>query len=489
MKKLFFLPLAVLALLGGSASPAVEARAADGLTLKVYSWEDYIYEQEEATDAESVIAQFETWATAKYGETVTVEYSTFDTNETMYNQVAGLGESFDLICPSEYMIQKMAREGLLLKYDMTGGVYDRLPNYEAYASKYLRNRLEGISISGDDTLDEYAAGYMWGTMGLIYNPNEVAAEDMTSWSVLWDTDYRKQASVKDSMRETYLVGLIETFKPELEALKTQYELDGNVATYNAGLTDILNRRDATSVASVEATLKELKQNIYGLEVDSGKNDIVTGKVDINVAWSGDAVYSMDIAEEPEDENEKVYLNYSVPEEASNVWFDGWVMPIGSQTELSQDFVDFLSDPEKACLNMDYIGYTSFIAGDEVLARVEDVYGDSTGEASIDLTYFFDGTVTSGADMVIETAELGRQFQAQYPSEDIITRCIVMEDFGTDNALVVEMWSNFKATTLSAGVYIGIGVAAMVVVAIGVYFFLKNKKSKRQQRRKANAAKK
>lgn len=486
MKKRFYLALATLGLLGGLVSAPTAVHAADGLTLKVYSWEDYIYEQETEADPLSVVDQFEAWASAKYGQTVTVVYSTFDTNETMYNQVAGLGESFDLICPSEYMIQKMAREGLLEKYDMTGNVYDALPNYETYASKYLRQRLEGINVSGSDTLNEYAAGYMWGTMGLIYNPEEVDPADMTSWSSLWNPTYHKQSSVKDSMRDTYLVGLIETYKAELETLKSEYEASTiDAATYNAGLTEILNRRSAEDVAAVETTLKALKENIYGLEVDSGKNDIVTGKVNINVAWSGDAVYSMDIAE---DEEGKI-LNYSVPEEASNVWFDGWVMPTGSNTDLAQDFVNFISAPEIACLNMDYIGYTSFIAGDEVLARVNDVYGDPEGTESIDLTYFFDGTVSGGADMVIETAELGRQFEAQYPSEETITRCIVMEDFGADNTRVVEMWSNFKATTLTVGAYIGIGAGVLVIAAVGLYFFLQKKKSKRHQRRKAKGAQK
>ncbi len=486
MKKLFYLPLAVLALLGGLSSPMSEAHAAVALTLKVYSWEDYIYEQEVESDPESVIAQFEAWASAEYGQPVAVSYSTFDTNETMYNQVAGLGESFDLICPSEYMIQKMAREGLLEKYDMTGAVYDALPNYETYASKYLRNRLDAIEVNATDSLSDYAAGYMWGTMGLIYNPENVDIADMTSWSSLWSEDYFKKSSVKDSMRETYLVGLIETYKDELTTLKAQYEASTiDAEAYNAALTEILNRRGEDDVFAVEETLKALKKNIYGLEVDSGKNDIVTGKVDINVAWSGDAVYSMDIAEEEEDK----ILNYTVPQEASNIWFDGWVMPTGANTELAQQFVNFISDPTIACLNMDYIGYTSFIAGDEVLARVEDVYGDPEGAESIDLTYFFDGTVASGADMVIETAELGRQFEAQYPTEETITRCIVMEDFGTDNARVVEMWSNFKATTLSVGAYVGIGIGALVIVAIGVYFFLQKKKSKRHQRRKAKGAQK
>jgi len=479
MKKTKFLLASVLlGLLASSGSHAVVTKAA-GLTLKIYNWADYIYEQDLETDPASVIAQFEAWATIEYGQTVTVSYSTFDTNETMYNQVAGLGEDFDLICPSDYMIQKMGKEGLLEKFN-----YANLPNYTANASPYLVNRLDNIAV-GTDKLSDYMAGYMWGTMGLIFNPEEVLPADMTSWASLWSSTYYKESSVKDSMRDTYLVGLIYTYRDEINALKAQYEASTiDAETYNAQLTEILNRRSDEDLAAVLTSLKALKENIYGLEVDSGKNDIVTGKININVAWSGDAVYSMDVAEEEADK----ILNYSVPEEGSNIWFDGWVMPLGANTDLAEDFVNFLSDPAIAILNMDYIGYTSFIAGQDVLDRVNELYGTATGD-DVDLSYFFSGTVDVSSSMVITSDTIGRQFSAQYPDLETITRCVVMEDFGVDNDKVVEMWSNFKATTLGLAAYLGIGAAILVAIGIGVYFFLRQKKSQRHLRQKAKTKKK
>ena len=122
--------------------------------------------------------------------------------------------------------------------------------------------------------------------------------------------------------------------------------------------NILNRTDDDTIEKVEQALIDAKKNVFGFEVDSGKNDMITGKININFAWSGDAVYAIDEAEEQE-----VYLNYSVPQEGSNIFFDGWVMPKGANTTLAEAFVNYISMPENACANMDYVGYTSVIAGD------------------------------------------------------------------------------------------------------------------------------
>ena len=197
-------------------------------------------------------------------------------------------------------------------------------------------------------------------------------------------------------------------------------------------------------------LKEMKKNVYGFEVDSGKSDIVTGKVSINFAWSGDAVYSLDVAEE---ENE-VYLNYQVPEEGSNVWFDGWVMPKGANKELAQSFVNYLCDPKIAVRNMNYIGYTSSIVGDEIIDMIDDWYGAESEETAVemDLTYFFGDTVEKNEEgkvlLSVDEHYIGRQFTAQYPDFETITRCGVMEDFGVKNEAVLAMWANFKANELS-----------------------------------------
>jgi hypothetical protein len=231
---------------------------------------------------------------------------------------------------------------------------------------------------------------MWGTLGLVFNPEyhvfeergfskEKVIEDMSTWSSLWNEDYKNTISVKDSMRDTYAIGVIETYKEELALCREQY-LNGQISAdeYNKQLTSIFNRCSRENISDVEKTLSSLKNNVFGLEVDSGKQDIVTGKIGINFAWSGDAVYSIAQAADPEQVSEPFDLLYSIPELGSNIWFDGWCMPKDNtrseaQYELAHLFINFISMPENAAQNMSYIGYTSFVGGDEILELVRDWY--------------------------------------------------------------------------------------------------------------------
>ena len=341
-----------------------------GLVLRVYNWQDYI---DEGIDDDgqkigtSVMEEWQNWYYETYGEKVEVVYDTFETCETMMNTLKTGKTTYDLICPSEYTIQKMIRLDMLDKYDYN--LKDKngnliMDNYH-YVSPYL------IDLFNDKGWNDYAVPYMWGTMGFIYNPENVKEEDVKHWSILWDENYNNMATAKDSIRDTYVVGVMHVYYDELMALRSDWE-SGKITqeqyTKQVGL--IMNRCDDETLLKVEKALKEMKDNVYGFEVDSGKSDIVTGKVSINFAWSGDAVYSLDVAEE---EN-GVYLNYEVPEEGSNVWFDGWVMPKGANKELAQSFVNYLCKPNIAVRNMNYIGYTSSIVGDDIIDMIDDWYG-------------------------------------------------------------------------------------------------------------------
>lgn len=472
MKKTMIVALAALGFLVGCQPANNEA----DLTLRVYNWGGYIYEQESDEDPLSVIDQFEAYYEQTYGQTVEVEYSTYDVNETAYSQISKLNRQFDLVAPSEYMIQKMMAEDLLVPFDREpDGSYTYLPNYNEFASPYLKDIFENLLV-GTEPLADFAAGYMWGTVGIIYDPEIIDPEDATSWQVLYDTDYAKKATIKNSMRETYMIGVIDVYELELEDARQDY-LDGIItaSAYNDIISEIINRSDTDTIAAVEESLRELKANSYGLEVDSGKNDIASGKIGMQVSWSGDAVYSMDLVEEESNKE----LEFVVPEEAGNIWFDGWVMPNGAQTRLAQEFVNFLSDPEIAILNMDYIGYTSFIAGQDVLDRVQDM-GDPEGDFELDLTYFFEDTVDPLADMTVTTIE-NRQLHTQYPDSETITRSAVMRDFGDDTEAVVELWSRIKTSTVDPVTIVVIAGVAIILIGVGMYFFFKKKTSKRGRR--------
>jgi spermidine/putrescine-binding protein len=353
---------------------------------------------------------------AKYGQ-VKVIYETTDTNETMFNEIQTGKAHYDLICPSDYMLQKLLANDYLVPMDR-----NKLPNYQSFVSPYMKERLDNITAVNEVTnieysLSEYTAGYMWGTLGLVFNPNyelflnrelknyeessldkaviidEIVSgiiEDMSSYSSLWSKKYNKGISVKDSMRDTYAIGVLESHKEDLQEARNKY-LNGLISSseYNKEVSDLMNDITPETINNVTNLLSSLKNNVFGLEVDSGKQDIVTGKIGINFAWSGDAVYSIYQASDTEQVSDPFDLLYSVPELGSNIWFDGWCIPKNEnrsdlQYDLAHEFVDFLSHPYNAAQNVDYIGYTSFVGGPEMLDLYRDYYDNRT-----DLIYRFD----------------------------------------------------------------------------------------------------
>ena len=483
--------------------------------LRVLNWEDYIYlnDPENGYDAKDLVEQFEDFIMETEGVEVSVVYDTFDTNETMLNSLQTGKSVYDLVCPSDYMIQKMIVNDMLEPLD---DIAIKVPNYDQYASPYLKDIYANLEATNSVTntthsVSEYAVGYMWGTFGILYNPTystfasrdisfETVLEDMEDWNSLWDTKYKDTISIKDSMRDTYSVGIMRVFDEEIRQLQDGYLDDSKPEydpdEYNEQLTNIFNRSDEATVASVKEELLTSKENIYGFENDSGKQDIVTGKIGINLAWSGDAVYAMDQAEEEIDTE----LYYSIPETGGNIWFDGWVMPKSDSLnkELAQKFLNFVSDPVNAAQNMDYIGYSSFIGGEDINALVHEWYdiredewetpidewkvtNDVTDELiAYDLTYFFGDTVNTETIIYIEEDSVGRQLYAQYPDSDLISRLSIMRDFGDNNRYVLAMWEEFKASTLPGWAIALIIIGGLAVVGFGGFFIYRKQRTKKNR---------
>lgn len=401
----------LLLLLSPSLASCGGAGESGGINLRVLNWEDYIGEYELEADFDNdgefetypdVISAFEAYEWIVNGKKVNVIYDTFDTNETMLSSLKTGKSTYDLICPSDYTIQKMMSQGMLVPFEEGS-----TPNYDASASPYLSGQMDYIT-ADDGTgeqipISRYSRGYMWGTLGVLYNPAKVSEEtgveedavkfDMADWNSLWDSKYHGQMSIKDSMRDTYSVGIMKLFDEEVKNaildsgyydenldLKDGVDINSVIDKITADplyleMDRVFNLSDEETVGKVEDVLLELKSNVFGFEVDSGKDDIVKGLIGMNLAWSGDAVYSMDRGENEADET----IYYSVPKTGGNIWFDGWVMPKSDSLhqEEAQEFVDFLSRPDIATMNMDTIGYTSFIAGEEVLNLVRNWYDPRT----------------------------------------------------------------------------------------------------------------
>jgi spermidine/putrescine transport system substrate-binding protein len=504
----------IVSLLSLSSCAGAGSDTNDTVYLHVYNWADYIYQNDPEggyTDPD-MINQFEDYINtdehkALYGlkKNVKVVYDTFDTPETMYNELKLNKTSYDMMCPSDYMIQKLALnlDGLtstrIQKID-----YSRLINYSKYVSPFLTDNLKAVNISETDTtkgtLYDYAVGYMWGTLGLVYNPGAVTLQDKgyteeqvindfsdpEAWNLLWNNDdYAHIASIKDSIRDTYSMGIMHVFSDEFKKLSADYSSGAlTKEEYKSKMNSIFNRSDKDTVAKVQSALIALKDRIYGFEVDTGKTDIVTGKVGVNLAWSGDAVFSMDQADEYDQ-----HFYYALPSLGANIWFDGWCIPesvSGDHLSAVYAFLDFLSMPKNAAANMNYIGYTPFIAGDEVLSQVHDWYDteETEGVVDYDLSYFFNGTLNDlESDPIIHTDEeqTKRQLHAQYPEANEIDHLCIMKDFGINNDSIVAMWENVKVNPLPVWVTVIVLASIILFLAyLGSYGLIRKAKLKHRR---------
>ncbi len=444
---LFFIIISCLTF-GGCSNATTENE------ITVFSWEDYMDLGSNGMDGEpaveGLIEKFEREKGVK------VNYRTFATCEAMYNELIKAPKACDLICPSEYMILKMKDEGLIQSYSMP-------QNYIAYGSPYIKSVFDGLGLNVNAT-ETYAVGYMWGTMGLIYNADKYTASDFDSWyNMLTNDDFIGKMTIKDSLRDSYILALALVYKDELNTLNATYP-DKNDAVYKEKIKEIFNRTDQETIDKAGEKLSELKTRLHSFEVDGGKTDLLTGKIDVNFAWSGDAVCAM------ADESRTVELGYAVPKEGSNVWFDGWVMTKDADVDNSIEFLNFLCEPENAIRNMEYIGYTSCIAGDDVFNYVAESYGEDEGE-EIDLTYFFDPTSPAGTYAVTVSNPNGELF-AQYSDAETISRCAVMKNFSDEELERLDkMWTKVKLITLSttALILIAVGIV-LIILAIALFVF-------------------
>lgn len=463
------------------------ADSEETVLLRVCNWEEYIdlggWDDDEVIDLESgdifgensLIDDFTEWFNGTHDFKVKVEYSTFGTNEDLYNRLS-LGDVYDLVCPSDYMLMKLIAEGNFVEY--TDSFWDTADEENYYANNVSRY-IDGADGEGIFNKEEYAwhkkaACYMWGTTGLVYNPAEVTEEDVSTWQILLNENYDKRVTVKDNVRDAYFA--------TLGIINGEILSSGNLQEDE--LSGILNDTSPETVSKAEDVLKKIKENVYSFETDSGKSDMVTGKVVANYQWSGDAVFIMD---EAEADGQGTELWYSVPGECTNLWFDGWLklkngVDWNEKRETAAEaFVNFLSRPDNAVRNMYFVGYTSAIADDTVFEYMEWNYG-AEEDAEVypyDLSYFFGDEKYLDADISVfgfdgEDVNRGRQLFAQYPPQNVIKRSVVMLDFGDKLADINQMWINVRCPDLKdfspVAVGVAAGIAALAAIGVCLYVF-------------------
>ena len=244
---------------------------------------------------------------------IKVDYSTYDTNEIMYQKLKSNPGSYDLVIPSDYMIEKMIKEDMVEKID-----FNNIPNYQ-----YIDDEFKNLSY---DPNNEYSVPYMWGTIGIIYNP-DIVTDPVDSWDILWNTKYdNKQLIMFDSMRDTLAIGL----------KKLGYSI---------------NSINPDEIAAATEVLIEQKRTMDPLYyVDEVKDKMITEEAAIAPVWSGDAAYI--ISENPK-------LKFAIPDEGTNKWFDAMVIPKNAKNkENAEKLINFLCAPENALQNVEYIQYST-----------------------------------------------------------------------------------------------------------------------------------
>ena len=278
---------------------AQESNMMNSEKVVVYNWGEYL-------DPE-VLTLFEQ-------ETgIDVVYEEFETNEIPYPKISSGAIAYDVICPSDYMIQRMIENNLLAEIN-----FDNIPNVKNIGKDYMEQSRQF------DPENKYSVPYCWGTVGILYNKTMVD-EPITSWSVLWDEKYKDNILMQDSVRDAFGVTL-------------KY------------LGYSLNSTDLDELTEARDLLIKQKPLVQAYVIDQVRDKMIGNEAAIGVIYSGEAIYTQ--MENPD-------LEYVIPEEGSNIWIDSWVIPKNAENkENAEKFINFLCRPEIALMNFEYITYST-----------------------------------------------------------------------------------------------------------------------------------
>jgi len=431
--------LFLLAVIISTSLHSNKCKAADderSKVLKIYNWADYI--------DEDLLTEFPKWYKEQTGEDVKIVYQIFDMTEVMYTKIALGKEDFDLACPTQSIMQRMLHEDLLLPIPRDFGTTTNSLNN---ISPFIKDRLDDFSINGKNAAD-YAIPYMWGTSGILYNTKHISADEAKSWACMWDPKNKGKMLMKDSYWDAYNMAAVYGYRDEIAA--------GKRTVYS-----VTNDHTPEDFAMVEKELKALKPNLAGWEADFGKEMMTKGEIWFCYAWGGDAVWAIEEAAEV-----GVSLEYVVPQEGSNVWFDCWVIPKYAQnTKAASYFLNYICQSEIALRNMDVSGYSSAVATPEI----KDSLIDSTLTETVNASYFFG----PGNDSL-------KINSIQYPDSSVVARCAIINDYLDKNDEVLEMWSRAKGDNLVSGMTVMIIAVIVLLAAFIIWRFINKAKSKKKR---------
>lgn len=321
MKKMIFLLLALPMLLSGCKS------SSDAMTLNVYNWGQYISDGSEGTV--NVNEEFEKYCLEELGQKVKVNYTTYASNEDMYNKISSGSVTYDVIIPSDYMIDRMVNEDMLEKLD-----FSNIPNY-----KYVDENYKNLFFDPDN---EYSVPYTYGMVGIIYNDTMVDEEDIGSWDLMWNEKYS---------------GRILQFNNPRDAFATAIYWDGN---------DVNSTETAVWTQAV-SHLKEQKPLIQSYVMDEIFNKMKNGSAAIAPYYAGDFLTM-------HDDNEN--LQFYFPKEGTNVFIDSMCIPKCTKNKtLAEQYINFMLSDEIAIANAEYVAYscphTNVVQSDEYIEYMTD----------------------------------------------------------------------------------------------------------------------
>ena len=393
--------------------------------LKVYNWNEYI--------GVGVIEKFEQWYKEVTGNTIKVEYTTYDYPEDMFAQILDGQADFDIFCPPEYLAERMMKHGILSPID-TSFVEKGIPNWMKYTSPFIDGLLKHIGENQGLSAKDYTVAYLWGTTGVLINKKYVKPEEVYSWRFLFDSKFRKKVIMKDSFSDIYNVFINYAYYDDVKSGATNRNL----------LAEYMTNRN---IAIVEDLLSKARPQMKSFGVEEDKRMMADGSNWLSVTWNGDARWAMDEA------GESIDLQYVVPQEGSDCWVDCWVIPTCAKNpEAASYWINFLCRPDIALLCMEETGYSSAIASPEILKAVTD---NSIKEA-IDLSYFF------GPDAAAVHVD-----SVMYPKLSTIERCSFLRDSGDRQEVIREIWEKMKSTRVIDYWQIAIIGCLLGVLAIAI----------------------
>jgi spermidine/putrescine transport system substrate-binding protein len=458
MKKIRFLVLFLIAAMLLPVLTACKPKDYDNV-LRIYNWEDYM--------SNDILEGFKEYYKKKTNKTIEIQYEAFDTNETMFTKLDKGKEYYDLICPSDYMIQRLINADLIEPLDD-----DKLTDYNKYVSKYIDEKFKDI-ISKDDK--RYAIGYMWGFLGILYNIDKVEAKGITedeiqSWEILFNSQFKNEVYMKDSIRDTFAALAIYAYRDELASGAT------TVDTVLKDSSDEMLERLVKAMKDQQAAVSP----VY--EVDEAKSDMADGNYSLALMWSGDAYAAIEEGLYTYDdegnavlkpENKQVNLGFALPKEGNNVFFDGFAIPKQKRSDekkqMIYDFLNYISLPENALKNVEEIGYTSVIAGDKDHKDIFDFAVDSEFQINeVDASYFFDSEHFGDIGLLSLS-------NIMFPDKSYIEdSCAIMYDYGARTQEFNDAWIKARGTEFPAWAIVLIVVGSVLIVLAVLCFIFREK---------------